>query len=578
MKRNNKSFKFTLLRSVFLLSLLMFAFSCNKELENKIDIGKPGEPVIIDGKSYKVAYIVVDGAVGSVVGTQATDFNNMPFLGKLTENGLFSWNSITQDNTQDITFYADLLTGVNVAKHKVSSSNLASANLSQYPLLFDRLKSSLGLRTSVISNNGDVASLTQNSTIDNKKITSSDQETLEAAKAELALENTGFTLLTFNETDVVGKAEGYGPNSAPYVASLKNIDNKIKDVMETIQKRPNYNTEKWLLVVASNRGGNYVIDPNLNDNSLYSIPKRNNFILYYNSQFQYKIIQKMDLSDPTYDGSAIRYTGSATTATLAANRADKFNLGSAATDGEYTIQLRIKVHALGTNNPAMISKMNHTGNSTNGWSFIYNGAFGWRFKIFGTQAIDPKPFILDQWYTLTAKIYNDKGVRKARVYTNGVFVAESTITNAQGTSTEPLKLGYSTAYGTNGSHSITDVRIFNTALPDDYIAKNYCSTAIYNDSPYWNNLLGYWPAIDGSGNVIKDFSPNKNDFDLTGTVAWNSFSERSGSLCPTAPQNLEILTIRSVDVPLMVYNWFGVKGIEKFNLDSKFWSPSFSEN
>lgn len=578
MKRNKTMLNQNFLRSFIVLSFSFFMFSCNKELENKIDLGKDVAPVTVKGKSYRVAYIVIDGAVGSTVGSQATDFNSMPYLGKMTENGLFSWNSISSDYTSDISYYADLLTGVNVNKHQVTSTNLTTAKLDQYPLIFDRLKTNLDIRTSVISGNPDVKLLTEKSNIDNRKYISTDQEALTEAVKELKEENTGVTLVTLKEVDDTGKSSGYGPNSTAYISALKSADDKIKTMVETIKSRPNYNSEKWLIVVASNRGGDYTIDPNLQDNSLYSVPKRNNFVLFYHNQFSYKIIQKVDMSDPTYDGSAIRYTGSATTAAIQAAQAAKYNIGSTAADGEYTIQFRVKIHALGTNNPTFFSKMDHTGNSTNGWSFIYNGQLGWRFKVFGKQVIDPKAFALDQWYTLTAKIYNENGKRRAKIFTNGVAIADDDITGSQGTSTQPLKLGYGTAFGSNASHSITDVRFFNMALPDDYIAKNYCSTAIYNDSPYWSKLIGYWPAIDGSGQTIKDYSNSKTNFELTGSVAWNSFSERSGSVCPTAPQNLDLSTIRTIDIPMMIYNWVGVLGTERFNLDSKIWAPSFSEN
>ncbi|ULT26025.1 hypothetical protein KUH03_03370 [Sphingobacterium sp. E70] len=63
---------------------------------------------------------MIEGAVGSVVATEATDYNKMPFLASMTSKGLFSWNSIASDATQDITFYADLLTGVKKINIKLS--------------------------------------------------------------------------------------------------------------------------------------------------------------------------------------------------------------------------------------------------------------------------------------------------------------------------------------------------------------------------------------------------------------------------------------------------------------------------
>ena len=564
--------------SISLLIGLVALASCNKEIKEKITFVEPeSEDVNFGKKSYRVAYIVLEGAVGSVVGSEATDFNSMPFLASMTEKGLFTWNSIASDYTSDVSYYADLLTGVNKEKHKVASNDLVGAQLNKYPLIFDRIKHEVKARTAVISSNTDLQDLSKNSTVDNKQFFQTDAEVVQEAKKELAKDDAYFSLITLSNVDKVGKQSGYGPKNSNYINALKEADSQIKELVTSIEARKNYSTERWLIVVTSNRGGDYEIDPALNDNSLYSVPARNNFVLFYNNQFKYKIIQKVDLSDPTYDGAAIRYNGSATSAALDASRASIYNLGNTAAN-QFTIQLKIKVHTIGTNNPTFLSKMGNTGNSDDGWSFIYSGATGWRLKVKGTQITDSQPFRLNEWYTLTAKIYNDNGTRKAKVFRNGVLAAEGTIGTVQGSSTEALKLGYGTAWGSGAAHSITDLRIYNTALPDAYIGSNYCSTAVYSSDTYWDNLIGYWPAIDGTGNVITDKSKNKRDFTISGPAVWNSFSERSGSLCPTAPETLDMSTIRSIDAPLLIYNWLGVLGTDKFNLDAQVWSPNYSNN
>lgn len=565
---------------LYVAMLFSVGTSCNKEIDNKIQFASPDD---IQGnygeKSYRVAYIVIDGAVGSVVAAQATDYNKMPFLASMTNNSLFSWNSIASNSIEDITFYADLLTGVRKDKHKVTSMDLSGADLVTYPLVFDRLKKDLGIRTAVLTSNSTVEQLSAKSTVDNKQVLTSDDDVVREAKKELGRADANFVLVTLSGADKAGKASGYGPQSEVYLNALQTVDNQLKEIVNTIKGRSNYSSEQWLIVVASNRGGDYAIDPALNDGSLYSIPFRNNFVLFYNNKFQYKITERVDLSDPTYDGSAVRYTGATTSAAIEADKADIYNIGNTA-DKEFTIQMKMKVHALGTNNPAILSKMNNTGNSDDGWSFIHSGGKGWRLKVKGNQITDGEEFALNQWYTLTAKIYNDNGIRKAKLFRNGVLKAEGTIGTVQGSSTVPLKLGYSDSWYGNQqqSQSITDVRIYDTALPDNYIGSSYCGTAVYSDNVYWNNLIGYWSAIEGKGNTLEDRSKSKRHFSVTGTVVWNPFSERSGSLCLTAPENLDMSTIRSVDAPVLIYNWLGILGTDKFNLDSKVWAPSYSNN
>lgn len=562
-----------------LVALFLFS-ACNKEIENKIIFSSTEDASEDFGvKSYRVAYIVIEGAIGTVTAREATDYNKMPFLASMTKHGLFSWNSIASDVNQDITFYADLLTGVKKEKHRVVSDDLSGAALQRYPLVFDRLKTNLGVRTAVLTSNPAVDKLSQHSTIDNKQVLTSDHDVVKEAKTELNRDDASFVLVTLSGADKAGQTFGYGPNSAEYIDALHTVDGQLKEIVRTIESRKDYESERWLIVVASNRGGDYELDPIFDDNSLYSVPYRNNFVLFYNNQFQYRIVERVDLSDPTYDGSAVRYTGTATKATIAADKADIYNIGNTA-DKEFTIQMKIKVHSLGTNNPAFLSKQGNTGNADDGWSFIHSGGKGWRLKVKGTQFTDGDVFRMDEWYTLTAKIYTDNGKRRAKLFRNGVLKTEGDLDAAQGSSSAPLNLGYSSSWSGNNeqSQSITDVRIYNTALPDDYIVKNYCQTAVYDDNIYWNNLIGYWPAIEGSGSELVDHSKSKRNFNITGTPVWNSFSERSGSLCPTAPQTLDLSTIRSVDAPIFIYNWLGILNTDTFNLDAKVWTPSYSNN
>ncbi|ULT26023.1 hypothetical protein KUH03_03360 [Sphingobacterium sp. E70] len=64
-------------------------------------------------------------------------------------------------------------------------------------------------------------------------------------------------MVTLNGADKVGKTQGYGPKSAAYLTALNTVDKQLKEIVGTIESRLNYNSERWLIVVASNRGGTY---------------------------------------------------------------------------------------------------------------------------------------------------------------------------------------------------------------------------------------------------------------------------------------------------------------------------------
>lgn len=558
-------------RATLLFIMIGMLASCNKEITDRIDLDKEVPDLTLVKSQNKVLYLVIEGGIGSVIAQEATDYGSLPTIGSLAEHSLLSWNSVSSETEDMLTSYGELLTGVDGSKLDPSEGGGIA-----YPTVFDRIRKFSSLKTSFYSSNSLVFStfLGSQPEVDRHNLASTDEQVYADLTEELAREDAGFVVGTFSSVRTAGENFGYGPDSDVYMSALQKIDGYIQGLLETLHKRPGYASEKWLIVLTSESGGEYALDPYLDDHSVYSETSRNNFVIFSHTGFKFKLVEKPNLTDPTYDGSAIRYSGSNARASIASEEADIFNLG---TSGDYTIQFRIKVHQLGSNNPAIISKQNNTGNADDGWSFIYNGQSGWRFKIKGTHAVDGAAFELGQWYTLTARLWDDEGVRKVTVYTNGDSITTSTINNLQGSSSAPLNLGHSTAWGGGTpQHSIVDVRIYDTALPTDYIQTNYCKTFVSVSDPYFDSLIGYWPAIEGDGDILKDHSASKRDFKLTGTYTWNSFSERGATLCPGFPDGLEQLVIRSLDIPKFVYNWVGILDTYKFDLDSKGWLPVFN--
>ena len=124
---------------------------------------------------------------------------------------------------------------------------------------------------------------------------------------------------------------------------------------------------------------------------------------------------------------------------------------------------------------------------------------------------------------------------------------------------------------------IADFRFYDVAMPVNYILANGCSTMStqFSDN-YRGHLIGYWPANDG-GSLLLDKSPKGNDFLLSGNYAYTSFSDKgSVGICPTLPKSPEAMVIRSIDVPLMIYNWYGLSQTSSFDLDAQTWLPIYS--
>lgn len=561
--------------------------SCNKDFASKLNFDEQPSTNKIQGTSYKIAYLVVEGGVGMIASQQASDIGTMPTLGDLSTHAMVSWNGVSAANGDDMTAYADLLTGVEYAKHKVNTTG-GSNGLAKYPTLFKYIGDNTDSRMAFISSNSSLAGLVKSTDVDNYALQNTDVEVTAKAVEELKRDDAGLVVATFKNVDVVGKASGYGSNA--YIAALGDFDKQLKSIVGTIEDRKSYSNEKWLIIVTSTKGGSYALPPDQNDGSIFAQPARNNFVLIYNPQFAFKSYERMQTVDPAWVSSAVKYSESSGAAALPVDRATLYNFGKGADAGDYTIQLKLKVHEMaGRNgkagtpqNGVIFGKMKNSANFPLGWSMTYNGGSGWRFignaSGGANYAADGGAFDLDTWYTLTVKIYKSGADRVVKLFRNGVL--RSTVTNFAArdlSSNDPLQMGFQEgSYGTNSGfvHSIADVRIYKAAIPDDVIAAISCSTMPVPSSPFYTNLIGYWPANDG-GMVLKDKSGNKRDFDMTGTYVWNSFSERSSSLCPTLPDNPEHYVIRSVDVPRMIYAWFNFSGIDRFDLDAQVWNPIF---
>lgn len=575
--------------NMFLIIITAVCFSsCNKEMPNKLNLDNDYREPTIEETQYKVAYFVVEGGVGSIVAQQATDYGTMPTLAGLLTNGLVSWNGVSAENNDELTSYADLLTGVEYQKHQVSSMSPTN-NLIKYPTLFTRLTERTNARKALISSNESLKEVINVSELDSYKLMASDQEVTKEIVEEIKNKDVGFVMGTFQNVAAVGESSGF--DSEQYLEALKAFDLQLKEALDALYTRPKYANEKWLIIVTSNKGGDYTLRPELNDGSIFTITERNNFVVAHNNQFAFKLIERLQTVDPAWISSAVKYSGNSGFAALPAAQAGDYNFGKGANAGEYTIQLKLKVHEMnGRNgkggtpqNGVIFGKMKGAANFPAGWSITYNGGSGWRFvsNAGSGYATDAKPFDLEVWYNLTVKIYKDGEKRRVQLYRDGEPQGGSfEFTDRELSSSDDLQMGFQEgSWGSNGGyvHSIADVRIYKEAISDEIIKAISCSTMPTPASPHFKKLIGYWPANDGDAE-LQDKSGNKRHFVLQGTYAWNSFSERAANLCPTLPDNPELFVLRSVDVPRMIYNWFNMSGIEGFGLDAQIWNPSFSNN
>lgn len=570
------------LRFVLLLGVL-FMTACNKEFPFRIDLDnqKPDSDREIRATSYKVAYLVLEDGIGTIVSREASGAGVMPTLAELSGSAIVSWNGVSAVNKEELTSYADLLTGVGFDKHGVEEGN-QNNNLDQYPNIFQRISDYLegGMRTAFISSNTELSHLVKEQDVDRYALESDDESVTAKVIEELEEDDSGLIFATFKETKTVGEEKGY--DSDEYIQALASFDQKLKSITEAIQSREQYDNERWLIVVTSTKGGSYALPPSQDDGSVYSDTERNNFVVVSNKEFARRSIERVEMEDPAWTIPAVRYTGSGGQAVVDANKAGIYNIEK---EKEYTLQLKVKIHGHGKQNQTIFSKRSNTGSAEDGWGFligqnsdgISKGDF--RFKISGTQITAGGAIDTETWYSIIVRIHREDDKQYATIFKNGEKYGSAEITGAKGVDdSQPLRLGYSPGWSAavgDQVHTIADVRIYNVAKSEEEIQSSYCSTlSTPLSDPYHDDLIGYWPG-DDDGSLLKDRSPSGLDFTLTGSYQWTELNDRGGAICPTPPDDLDRQVMRSVDIPRMIYNWVGVTGTDEFGLDSQIWNPVF---
>lgn len=553
-----------------LVVLMISLMSCNKDLDNKIDFSNNTGGDGIDAKKQKVLYIIVDGLRGESVFKCPT-----PNLTKMVKTGMFTINSVSDENGLNSTSWSDMLTGVSKLKHKVLSEDFAGNNLANYPMFFKHIKDVSTIRT---------AAFTTSQSLQTKLITNADVSTNfatdEAAKTatltELGNNDASVILTEFQSVDKAGLQFGYDASVPGYAAAVTNIDSYIGELNTAIQARPNFKKENWLIIIASNKGGNYPVIPALMDQTLYSKPLLNSFVLFYNLNFKSTIYSKPgSLNSLPYDGTFARFNGD-TVATVDAAKASIYNFG---TTGSYTVSFKLKILSRGTLNAPIFFKTSSTANATTGWWIIYNSTLGsWRLGGIPATAINTKTNLLEvnRWYDIGFKIYFVGAVRYVQLYQDGdPTEAPVVITGRNANNNEPLVAGFQSGYGNTATQIISDIRIFNVAVSDATIKQYACEVNLDNRHPNFNNLIGYWPALDGIGTLLKDQSASKNNFTFENACTWLKMEDYDDKLCIAPTPSLYQKVPRGVDVPSFILGWLNINATS-FNLDGKIWTPTYT--
>jgi len=553
-----------------LLGTLAWLSACNKGFEKMIPENGATDSANVAFGNPKVLYIIVDGARGQSVRDAKT-----PNITALLPKSIYTWVSLSDETVSAPgTAWTDMLTGVRKAKHNVDGNNFSANKLSAFPLVYSRIKETYPTSSIKVFTSSAIFKDNLTAGADVSELLANDAAVKDKVVASLSEPSATVITGHFTSIDAAGAQSGYDLSVPAYRAAIVAFDNYLGEMVQALNKRPDYAKENWMIVVASSRGGHYTIPAENNDNTVFSNPDINTFTILYSSKYKTRFIGKPYLGNK-YQGDFVRFNAQKK-AQVTAGDNTFYNLGT----GEFTIELKVKKN-IGPNNnykfyyPSILGKRQEwsSGWPGNGWVIFLEDNF-WMFNAKGPgggEQVRGTTLSDATWNSLAVVGVIRDNRRFVRTFTNGNFNNERDITDwGNLDNTALLTLGYLAGNGHREPDAyLSDVRIWKAALPDTVINRFACDTYVDPGHPYYNFLAGYWPVVGNSGNTILDEGPYGSHMTFSGgDPSWDRLSEY---LCAPSTDNLGTLVPRSVDIPAQIFSWLKVPRQESWQLDGRVW-------
>lgn len=551
--------KSTIKPAVLLLSLLVLA-GCNKEFPNLLKQDYPDGSVIASQNS-KILFVIVDGLQGEFLSKLEPE--EVPTISTMNKNAMYSFNSLVDhENTEvsDALGWTTMMTGVTSDKHGVTTNDFANSNLDEYPTFLTRIKQvKPEMRLSVY---GTTANFINNLTEDasEKELLASDAQTKNAVIAELGKAEADIVIAQFqNVSDAIGTSD------ANYQEAVGEFDTYLGELKKALESRSNFKNENWMVIVTSNKGttNTGVKLDKYEDNS------RNTFTMFYAPKFSDRVLPK-PLTGIPYIGNGLRFTYGADRNKATVKDVNAYNLGA---NANFTMQLNIKAKPGVVYYPTFFSKR-AVGFSGPGWNMFMSHEDAWKInsnaangEILGGKVSD------GEWHTIT--VVFDGVNSKIKTYTDGVFNNEGVMNGNAMTNSAPLQLGH--LIEGDFDILITNVQMYNTSLSNEIIAAYACKTEIDETHPGWDNLIGYWPGDELGKTVMKERTGSGHDFNVEGSLKWESFNDVAPNLCPAVKDEYFRIVPNAVDLSFQIYQWLGIAVPSNWDLDGKAWTPSFTQ-
>ena len=579
---------------ILLIGSIFFIVSCNKTFPGegeKLPSDFPNDTAGVRDQNRKVLYIIIDGAQGTLIKDIAPTN-----LMKIRRYSLYSWNALNGFLDQDTTIesaWTSMMTGVKSSKSMVVNG-FDNANLVQYPSLVTRiLNLKPNFKIDAFASSPEFSEfLTKGAAVN--KVFNDDKSVVDAAKNSLATDSAKIVIAQLHSVEDAGINFGFSAESDQYVAAVRSTDDYIGELLSTLQSRPNYKNEDWLVIIASSSAGE--VNTNTSgDFTAFGDSRKNSFVFYYNPRFNSEVLPKPSSTKgfSAYNDSALLLTGYGSTGVSAS--IPKNDMYSIKDGNSGTIEFKFKLLDLTLKGGGYLSLVANGGGfvtNPNGWSVWLDGNTIKFFMGDNAHYINSNSAaqVKDgNWHTVCFTYNNPKGSGKlyANLYIDGVLDRGdlSCDLNANGVvPNNPITIGCTPNQSGAGNYTnylVSDFRFWNVELPSDIIALYNCQTEISQSSPYINNLMASYRLNDGKGSeVIKDASKNHIDASISdpgNLKEWYKFNEVSNAVCPAADDNYYKAIITGPDIPFQIYQWLGVPVLSNWQLDGQYWNSGYND-
>ena len=210
---------------------------------------------LLNGQNKKLLFIGIDGCRPDAL-TQA----QTPNIDGLINDGIYINNALCSINGQPTVSgpgWSTMITGVWYDKHGVSDNSFTGSNFDEYPP-FNILLEESGQEYHTASFIMWTPIHTQifGSTMDYNELHSTyDGSVAQGAADYMSTPNVDVIFLDFDDVDIAGHSYGFSPEVDQYIDAIENVDGYIGWVIDSMENRPTFQNEDWLIMITSDHGG-----------------------------------------------------------------------------------------------------------------------------------------------------------------------------------------------------------------------------------------------------------------------------------------------------------------------------------